>query len=307
MLANLALAITLPIIKLFPKLVDFIEKHPPSIAQNTISISTILNGLNILHAICFEINLIYCFSAEHKLNITCYYAMKRGFKLLTGVGCSLLGNFLGKLALHGIKVFFGISMGPMATIVLFMLPLGIGALLYQFGTKSSDKLGDNIFGKDDFVLTSDHLYYKYIPSKYRKKYCNPNLKWNDTYLCNNVKSYIIECVINGAELIMLIMNIPKGVYEIDECLECENKKEIDDDNKSESTDLSEDTENITQIYKNEKYVGDLLISYKGIEENCCSIDFVIYGLNKEKISYKEWQENKADGKIIEIALKLSVY
>ena len=127
-------------------------------------------------------------------------------------------------------------------------------------------------------------------------------------MCNNVKSYIIECVINGAELIMLIMNIPKDVYEIDECLECENKKEIDDDdNKSESTDLSEDTENITQIYKNEKYVGDLLIPYKGIEENCCSIDFVIYGLNKEKISYKEWQENKADGKIIEIALKLSVY
>ena len=92
---------------------------------------------------------------------------------------------------------------------------------------------------------------------------------------------------------MLIMNIPKDVYEIDECLECENKKEIDDDdNKSESTDLSEDTENITHIYKKEKYVGDLLIPYKGIEENCCSIDFVIYGINKEKISYKEWQEIK---------------
>ena len=307
-LASLALAIALPVIKLFPKLVDYIENHPPTIGKNIINISNILNGLNVLHAAYFEGSLIYFFSVEHKFNITCYYTMKRCFKLLTGVGCSVLGNFLGNLAIQGIKVFFGASMGPMATIVLFILPIGIGALAGHFGTKASDKLGDKTFGKDELLLTSDHLYYKYIPAKYRKKYCNPNLKWNKTYLCNNVKSYIIECVINGAELIMLIMNIPKDVYEIDECLECENKKEIDDDdNKSESTDLSEDTENITHIYKNEKYVGDLLIPYKGIEENCCSIDFVIYGINKEKISYKEWQENKVDGKIIEEAFKLSVY
>ena len=111
-----------------------------------------------------------------------------------------------------------------------------------FGANAGDYVSDKAYGKDEFVLISSHLYYKYIPLKYRKKYCNPNLKWNKTYLCKNVKSYIIECVKNEADLIMLVINIPKNIYEIEECLSYKSNyiDDKDDDNQSVSTQLSEE-------------------------------------------------------------------
>jgi len=308
-LSSLALAVGLPTIKLIPGQMEHYIQQIFSFCNQSIGISTISNGLNILFALYLECTQIFSFYTKHKLNITCYFAMKRVLKLGAGVGCSLLGDFLGKLALHRIKVFFGVTLSPMTTIVIGLLT-GAAAGYIGTGTMATDKLGDKVFGKDEFVLTSSHLYYKYIPTKYRKKYCNPNLKWNKTYLCNNVKSYIIECIINETEIIMLMMNIPNDVYEIDESLEFESKKDINDDNednKSESTDFSEDVENIAKIFKNEKFVGDLIIPYKGIKENCYAINFIIYGINKEKINYEEWSRAKDDGKIIETVFNLSVY
>ena len=306
-LASLSLAVGLPIIKLIPGMKSKIQEFLLSKGKLDIDISKISNSLNILYAVSLELYSIYSFSTKHKKNITCFYAMKRLIKLGAGVGCSFLGNFLGKLVMNGVKVYLGVSVGPMAT---FVIGLFTGAAVGYYGTYVADTLGDTIFGKDEFVLTSSHLYNKYIPTKYRKKYCNPNLKWNKTYLCNNVKSYIIECIINESEIIMLIMNIPNDVNEIDECLEFENKKDTndnDDDNKSESTDLSEEVENISKIFKNEKFVGDLVIPYKGIKENCYAINFVIFGINKEKINYEEWARIKADEKNIEVVFNLSVY
>ena len=302
---TLALAIGLPVIKLIPKIKDIIKTDLFYIGKYNINVSTLLNGLNILYAVSFEFYSIFVFASSYETNITKRYAAKRISKLITGVMFSFLGNILGKLAISGIGVILGVSLGPLSTIVIGSLTgVGCGYL----GAKVGDKIGDRFFGKDEFVLTSSHLYYKYIPHKYRKKWCNPNLKRNKTYLCENVKSYIIECIVNETDYAMLLINIPKDVYEIDECLG-KNYKYIgdNDDGKSESTDMSEDEENFMKIFKNGKKIGDLIIPYKGIDENCFSINFVIYGINKEIISYKDWLLDKTNEKTVEIVFNLSVY
>ena len=306
-LATLSLAVGLPAIKLIPKIKSIIKQKVFDLSSTSINVSTILNGLNILYAVTFEFFSIYSFSCEHKTKITRKYGLKRAMKLAIGVGCSFLGNVLGKFAIWGIRVIFGVTLGPLSTFVIGTMG---GAAAGYLGAKIGDKLSDKVFGNDEFVLTSSHLYYKYIPLKYRKKYFNPNLKWNKSYLCNNVKSYIIECIVNETDIEMLVINIPKDVFEIDECLGYDNNKDntIDDDNKSESTQFSESNEEkVTAIFKDNKFVGDLVIPYQGIVENCCGIHFIIYGINEEKIDSKDWPESKKNEKTIEIVFDLSVY
>ena len=304
-LSTLALAIGLPTLKLIPVINNFIKTRLFTIGTHNINISTVLNGLNILSAVYLECVSIFSFAEEHKKNIILCYAAKRGIKLAIGVGSSVLGNVLGKLVLYGIKVIFGIALGPLAT---FIIGAGCGAACGYLGAQIGDKISNTVFGEDQFVLRSSHLYYKYIPMKYRQQYCNPNLKWNKTYLCKNVKSYIIECVINEAELIMLVINIPKDIYELEECLGYKDyNKDTDFDNQSVSTQLSDEGEKNTKIFTNGKYGGDLIIPYKGIQENCYSINFIIYGINEKIINYKDWLSNKRNEKAIEIVFNLSVY
>jgi len=302
-LASLALAVGLPTIKLIPKIKKNLLKHKLfSLGSRNINISTILNGLNILYAVALESYSIFSFAQSHKGNVTLKYFGKRMINLAVGVGFSFLGNFLGKLAIHGVTVIVGISVGPLVTIVFGIL---LGVTFGYLGSKVGNKLGEKAFGKDEFVLTSKHLYFRYIPIKYRKKHCNPGLQWNKTYLCSKVKSYIIECITNEVDIIMLIMNIPKDVYEIEECLSL-NKNIIDDDKYSVSTEDSDDESSI-KIENKGKFIGDLIIPFQGISENCYSINFVIYGINEEKISYKDWLQTKKKEEIIEIVFNLSVY
>lgn len=303
-LATLSLAVFLPAIKLIPQIKSLIKKHLFNFCSFGINISTILNGLNILYAAFVEFKYIFSFSHEHKKKTIYHYGYKRGIKLAVGVGFSFLGNILGKLLIKGITVIIGVSLCPLTTIVISGML--VGTACGYLGTKIGDYLSDKAYGKDEFVLKSNHLYYKYIPMKYRKKYYNPNLKWNKTYLCNYVKSYIIECYVNEVDLIMLIINIPENVNEIDECLYYKNNF-IDDDNESVSTEYSENEEKVREIFIKGKYGGDLIIPYKGIEENFYSINFVIYGINKEKINYKDWLKREQNEKIIEIVFNLTVY
>ena len=221
--------------------------------------------------------------------------------LAVGVGFSFLGNVLGKLAIKGVTVFVGISVGPFVTFVLGILS---GVACGYLGSEVGKFISDKVF-EEKFILTSKHLYFKYIPMKYRKKDCNPGLQWNKTYLDTNVKSYIIECIINDVETIMLLMNIPKDVYEIEECLSL-NKNVIDDDNCSVSTENSDDA-NSMKIYQKGKFIGDLVTPYQGISDNCCSINFVIYGINEETIIAKDWHQSKKNEKIIDSVFNLSVY
>ena len=300
-LASLALAIGLPAIKLIPKIKDCIKTKLFSLGSHNINVSTMLNGLNILYAVALESYSIFSFYQSHKANVTLKYFGKRMINLSVGVGFSFLGNVLGKLAIHGVTVLFGISVGPLVTIVFGILSgIGCGYL----GSYVGNKISEMVF-EEKFVLTSKHLYFKYIPIKYRKKHCNPGLQWNKTYLGTNVKSYIIECIINDVEIIMLLMNIPKDVYEIEECLSL-NKNFIDDDNCSVSTENSDDESSI-KIEQKGKFIGDLVMPYQGIGENCYSINFVIYGINEEKISAKDWLQSKKNEKTIDIVFNLSVY
>jgi hypothetical protein len=266
-----------------------------------INISTILNGLNTLFAVALESYSIFRFYQSHKANVTFKYFGKRMINLTVGAEFSILGNVLGQLAIHGVTVVVGISVGPFVTLVLGILS---GVACGYLGSKVGNIISDMVF-EEKFILTSKHLYFKYIPMKYRKKHCNPGLQWNKTYLDTNVKSYIIECIINDVETIMLLMNIPKDVYEIEECLSL-NKNFVDDDNCSVSTENSDD-ENSMKINQKGKFIGDLVIPYQGISDNCSSINFVIYGINKETISAKDWPQSKKNEKIIDIVFNLSVY
>ena len=107
---------------------------------------------------------------------------------------------------------------------------------------------------------------------------------------------------------MLVINIPKDIYELEECLGYkEYNKDTDFDNQSVSTQLSDEGEKNTKIFTNGKYGGDVIIPYKGIQENCYSINFIIYGMNEKIINYKDWLSNKRNEKSIEIVFNLSVY
>ncbi len=83
-----------------------------------------------------------------------------------GVGFTYIVDILGKLVIHVITVIFGISVCPIFTIVIGKMG---GVACGYLGSKIVNKLSDKVFGKDEFVLKSEHLYYKYIPLKYRKK------------------------------------------------------------------------------------------------------------------------------------------
>ncbi len=158
--------------------------------------------------------------------------------------------------------------------------------------KITNKIDDALIGKEEFVLSSANLYYRYIPDKYRKRGNNPHLKWNKTYLCATVKSFIIECIINEVETAMRVINIPNTIYELNECLgyEINENYQMDDFCSEDSTD-DDDEEGKKYICKKirqgNKYAGDLIIPYKGIDKNAYKIDFIIYGINKERINNKE--------------------
>ena len=113
---------------------------------------------------------------------------------------------------------------------------------------------------------------------------------------------------------MRVINIPNTVYELDECLGYEVKEENKDNNEffsEDSTDIDEENNIICkQIRQGKMYAGDLIIPYKGIDENTHKIDFIIFGINKEQITNEEWEEYRDrnyNEKIIEIGFVLSVY
>ena len=272
-----------------------------------------LNGLNILWSVGVGLFSIFKFHYDHhkRWKLTLYYAGKLVLKVGISIGFSIIGNLTGKSIALGIAIFTGVTLGPFATIVLGLLGgIAFGAL----GNKIGNKIADKKFGKDEFILSSANLYYKYIPEKYRKEGNNPHLKWNKTYLCADVKSYIIECIVNDIETVMRVINIPNDIFELEECLGYGiNNNYI---NNGFLSDLSTDDEEegkkfiVKKITKDKKYAGDLVIPYKGISENAYKIDFVIYGIGKERISSKEWQDyrdKESKEKLIKIGFVLSVY
>ena len=116
---------------------------------------------------------------------------------------------------------------------------------------------------------------------------------------------------------MRVINIPNTVYELYECLgyEINENYQTDDYISEDSTDSTDDDEEgkkfiCKKIRQGNLYAGDLIIPYKGIDENAHKIDFIIYGINKERINNKEWAESRdkeVKKQLIEIGFVLSVY
>ena len=115
---------------------------------------------------------------------------------------------------------------------------------------------------------------------------------------------------------MRVINIPKDVFELPECLSSDKTSKnssINDNYSDDSTD--DENENIEllkplPLFENNKFIGDLVIPYKGISDNAYKIDFIIYGIDKEKINNKEWENYRDKGtkeKLIQIGFVLSVY
>ena len=311
-LVSLALGCGLPLIKLIPKIKSIIEVK---ILNSNIDVGMVFNGLNILWGVGIELFFIFKFHYEYKRkwNLTIKYCGKRLLKLGIAIGFSIIGNLACKAIAAGIIIFTGIALGPLSTMVLGLL----GGIVFGIaGNCVGNYISDKVFGKDEFILTSNNLYYKYVPIKYRIKGNNPHLKWNKTYLCSNVKSYIIECIVNEVDTNMRVMNIPKDVFELQECLgyEISQNSQNNGFNSDDSTDDDDDDENkkyaSKPLFKGKKFVGDLMVPYKGISGNAYKIDFVIYGIDKEKISEKEWldfRDKESKEKLIQIGFVLSVY
>jgi len=286
-LASLALACGPHIIDIIPSIKHILETE---IIKDKINVENMLDGLNILWALGVELFFLFKYSYEYKINFSKFmrYLGKRVINVGIGYGFSILGNLATKGLIYGFEVIGGFSLAPFVTIVGFF----VGGIFAYVGSNLGNYLADNVLGKDEFKLTSANLYYNYIPEKYRKPGNNPHLQWNDSYLPRNVESYIIECIVNDVDTCMRVMNIPKDVFELPACLGGYYKSQT---NQDEETDCSSDDggkkesqTNKIKIIKNKKFLGDLIMPYKGIKGNVFKIDFIIYRIKRKVLSVKEW-------------------
>ena len=286
-LASLALACGPHIVKIIPQLKQILEKE----VINSLNIEMILDGLNILWAVSVELYCLFEFHREYynkNWNLTKKYIGKNLINFGIAWGSSIIGNLAVKACIYGFYMISGISLAPYVTAV-GIIGIVVGGIFGYLGNNVGNYLAEKALGKDEFKLTSANLYYLYIPEKYRKPGNNPHLQWNKIGLTDEVKSYIIECIVNDVETRMRVINIPKNVIELPGCLGYNHdNSQITDD---EDTDFSSDEEvkeKKRKIYLNKKCIGDLVIPYKGIKNNAFKVDFIIYRIKKRKISVKDW-------------------
>ena len=117
---------------------------------------------------------------------------------------------------------------------------------------------------------------------------------------------------NDTDTQMRVINIQRDIFELPECLE----EFVGNQSNDDDTDITSDDNNegncqkYYKIYKKKKFIGDLIISYKGIKYNDFKVDFIVYGINKKEISVKEWEEVRdveSKEKVIQIISRLSVF
>ena len=310
-LASLALACGPHVIKFIPKIKSILDINV--ISKYNIDLGMILDGLNVLWGLGIEFYNIFEYHLEYQKNssLTLNYAGKRLINFGIAWCFSYFGNLLIKASIYEFAVVTGISLAPFVTVTVTIGLIG-GLALGKFGNNVGKYLAEKILGKEEFKLTSGSLYYHYIPEKFRKPGNNPHLQWNDKS-SDNVGSYIIECVSNDVDTIMRVMNIPKGVFELPECLGYYDNKQAngnETDFSSDEDNKEKNKESYYQIFKNKKFIGDLIIPYKGIEENAFKIDFIIYRIIKKEISVKEWtsfRDRDSREKLIQDCYVISVF
>lgn len=124
----------------------------------------------------------------------------------------------------------------------------------------------------NLILKSNSLYSKYIPDKYRQEKIFPSFTWeNFSY---STKSFIIQLIEDDINKKWQVINIPREKNEI-----------------KENTIIN----------------GETIIEYKGISYNASCALFILYGINKEKITLEELNDvDKMKELVKEIAF-LEVY
>ena len=116
-------------------------------------------------------------------------------------------------------------------------------------------------------LKSNSLYSKYIPEKYKKEKIFPSFTWEN--ISNKTKSFMIELIEDDIHKKWQVINIPR------------------------------ETNKITE---NENILGDTIFEYKGISDNASCALFILYELNKEKVTLEEINEQE---KLKEIVINMS--
>lgn len=126
---------------------------------NNSNISMISNGLNILWSIGVASYSIFKFHYEHhkRWKLTLLYSGKLLLKTGIIIGFSILGNLVTKAIISGILIIVGTPLAPYVTIIIGLLG---GIVFGQIFGSFANKIGDPVFGKDEFVLSSANLYYR---------------------------------------------------------------------------------------------------------------------------------------------------
>ena len=147
---------------------------------------------------------------------------------------------------------------------------GPGAILIGLGSGLIGGLIGGLFGRllspEKMVLNCNSFYKNYIPLKFREEGNIPDLFWENVK--KDAKSLAIEVIVDEKYKTWSVINIPPQTRKI-------------------SLD-----------------VGETLIKYEKFRHyNPNTVGFILYSLNKEKITKEEWEDqNKNKDLIIEAAI-----
>ena len=149
----------------------------------------------------------------------------------------------------------------------FLVPLFVGGL--GVGCVGCS-VSQYLFG--NLILKSSSLYSKYIPDKYRQEKIFPSFTWENFGIFT--KSFIIELIEDDINKKWQVINIPREKNEI-----------------KENTIIN----------------GETIIEYKGISYNASCVLFILYGINKEKITLEELNNPKEMKELVKEIAFLEVY
>ena len=121
-------------------------------------------------------------------------------------------------------------------------------------------------------LKSNSLYSKYIPEKYKREKIFPSFTWEN--ISDQTKSFMIELIEDDIRKKWQVIYIPREMNKITE---------------------------------NENIIGDTIIEYKGISDNASCALFILYELNKEKVTLEEIKNQEKLKEIVISMAFLEVY
>ena len=177
---------------------------------------------------------------------------KRAYLVLNNLS---IKNIIYGIGAFGFNLLMYLQIGSKVVIALCSLGLGVAV---GFGSRKLEdkKIINEDDQSDNLVMFSEHLYYQYIPKKF-KEWCFPTFTWKG--VSNKIQSFAIELVEDGNRK-WLIINIKKWIRK----LSIENYRDV----------------------------GDTIIEYKGVSKHPNEVTFILYELGKETFKPEEWGVGK---------------